>query len=614
MLKIQFILKILVTLSLVSKFSNIYAAENSAVFLSKWKKLLLYKDDLKKGLIDNKDFYVEKNGRYDYLAELKKFKFLLKENKKYGTHKLPLTCTFPARTKLIQQYFPNTLIKHKKCNDFEPWFKSLDAKSISLVYSSAYPNNPSSMFGHLLLKINKYPISDNKKNLLNYAVTFSAEVSPNDSGAEYAIKGLLGGYLGQYSLAPFYMKINTYNNVESRDLWEYELNYTPSQINLLVSHLWELYLYGQAKYFFATLNCSSFLMELLSLPLEENILTSSPYWYELPTEIIKRPFLINDFVRKTYYYPGKKKVFYASLPKDKSSIKKAIKTNNPDVVKDKDLYVLLHYFEYLKFKQEGKLNKQQSKFKFLLQKRIAKSNTMAISQKVARPIPPENSHSPMRFDFGLKQVGETEYLTFSHKQGFHDLFDNDQATIEFSEINFLKLDFELDLIKKDLSIDEIRLIDVNSIYEYNFFDPQFSWKLRSGVTRVKSYNMRSSHQLELNAASGVAKKFNHFLVNFYLGIDYRYSNFYKHNHNLLNTFELASYLSYKKIKIGLELKHLLPLLDGNVLNNSFSKLNATLSFHTGLNTQIRFISSYFTLNKSFDRRYSENEINFNYSY
>ena len=54
---------------------------------------------------------------------------------------------------------------------------------------------------------------------------------------------------------PYFYKVREYNDYESRDLWEYDLNLSPRAVAMLVAHLWEL---GSTyfDYFYLSENCS----------------------------------------------------------------------------------------------------------------------------------------------------------------------------------------------------------------------------------------------------------------------------------------------------------------------------------------------------------------------
>ena len=112
---------------------------------------------------------------------------------------------------------------------------------VTLVFSSYYLNNPSSAFGHTLLRLDKAEGAPRAKHfeLLDYGVDYAATVdTPN--AILYAVKGLFGRFQGQFKHYAYYYKVRQYGDYESRDLWEYDLALTPEETALLAAHLWEL--------------------------------------------------------------------------------------------------------------------------------------------------------------------------------------------------------------------------------------------------------------------------------------------------------------------------------------------------------------------------------------
>src|SRR5262249_25841967 len=127
-------------------------------------------------------------------------------------------------------------------------------------FPEAYLNNPPSMFGHTLLRIDAGPPGA-RKDLLAYGVNFSADTG-DDGGVNFAWKGILGYYHGRFGIHPYYDIVKQYGDWESRDIWEYELILDPDTVGLLVAHLWELRGVSSDYYFFNE-NCSSQLLALL---------------------------------------------------------------------------------------------------------------------------------------------------------------------------------------------------------------------------------------------------------------------------------------------------------------------------------------------------------------
>lgn len=206
--------------------------------------------------------------------------FNSKENWDTNNH---AQCLYPARRQLITKHLGENLFPQSKCPDYDEWFGKLNPQGISIVFAGNYPDNPGSLFGHTFIK---FIGKDTKEDLLDYALNYSAEVS-DDIGVLYAIKGLIGGYYGGFSLAPYYVKVNEYAEAEGRDLWEYKTALTPEESQFILSHIWELKNRAEFHYFFLSDNCSSFILKLLDLARPEWNLENKMPWYVIPLETVK---------------------------------------------------------------------------------------------------------------------------------------------------------------------------------------------------------------------------------------------------------------------------------------------------------------------------------------
>lgn len=173
-------------------------------------------------------------------------------------------CRFPARYAWLKSClgFDPTLLPEQACPRFDSWSGRLSPGSVTLLFASAYLSNPSSMYGHTFLRLNRRDRPTNER-LNDYCINFAAE-TPTRNGIAFAVRGLVGGYDGKFSTLPYYMQVQHYNNIERRDLWEYDLNLSSAAVDRLVRHLWEM---GDARfdYFFLTENCSYALLPLLEV-------------------------------------------------------------------------------------------------------------------------------------------------------------------------------------------------------------------------------------------------------------------------------------------------------------------------------------------------------------
>ncbi|HEX9241652.1 MAG TPA: DUF4105 domain-containing protein, partial [Anaeromyxobacter sp.] len=167
-------------------------------------------------------------------------------------------CRFPARLQFLAERLgiDRARLPSPACPKLERFREQTAARSVTLVFSSYYLNNPVSSFGHTFLRLNKAEEARAGKGheLLDMGVDYAA-VPDTKNPIAYAVKGLLGAFPGRFSRMAYYYKVRTYADAESRDLWEYDLAMTPDEVRLFVSHLWEL---GQTyfDYWYLDENCS----------------------------------------------------------------------------------------------------------------------------------------------------------------------------------------------------------------------------------------------------------------------------------------------------------------------------------------------------------------------
>ena len=103
--------------------------------------------------VDGSGFFFAKQGRRDPLAELQASWAAFATSEPRGVFKLHPQCAFPERFRWLRQHLGWTgpVVPCPKLDEYMALFK--EPSAVSVVFSSAFPNNPASMFGHTFLKI-----------------------------------------------------------------------------------------------------------------------------------------------------------------------------------------------------------------------------------------------------------------------------------------------------------------------------------------------------------------------------------------------------------------------------------------------------------------------------
>ena len=149
-------------------------------------------------------------------------------------------CAFVARRTWLSQRLGlnGDELPRVECPDYDRWRQGFDAAGLTLIFPEGFMNNPASIFGHTLLRVDARG-DDAGQDLLGWAIDFTAKAG-GESLPLYMAKGVFGFYPGVFGIRPYYQQLKLYADWENRDIWEYRLNVDPAGLDLLLMHLWEL--------------------------------------------------------------------------------------------------------------------------------------------------------------------------------------------------------------------------------------------------------------------------------------------------------------------------------------------------------------------------------------
>ncbi|MEK7355643.1 MAG: DUF4105 domain-containing protein, partial [Bdellovibrionota bacterium] len=277
-----------------------------------WLRLVHYKKGLFgwKSEADGPNFFVASDGRSNRSSELDATirGFFSTEKRKLQGEKQPaqsVRCQFPARFDwLDSQLGLASAVPGETCTEWNEFRERMAVKSVTLVFSSFYVGNPSSTFGHSLVRLNKSDGADGSDHhqLLDFGVNYAAEAT-TDNPVLYAMFGLAGIFKGQFTSLPYYYKVREYADFQSRDVWEYDLDLTAKETEYFVAHIWEL---GSTSfdYFYLTENCSYHMLTLIEAAAPRVSLVDRIPYFVIPTDTVKAAFEEQDLVKKTNFRPS----------------------------------------------------------------------------------------------------------------------------------------------------------------------------------------------------------------------------------------------------------------------------------------------------------------------
>ncbi|MEJ2508460.1 MAG: DUF4105 domain-containing protein [Gammaproteobacteria bacterium] len=475
-----------------------------------------------KSLVDDPGFFNAPDGRTDPQAELEATlaRFFSTTPAK-GEKQLP-QCKFIARYHWLKErlQFDSARLPEQACPEFDQWYAALDPQSVTLVFPAAYLNNPASMFGHTLLRVDAKG-QDKHTRLLAYAVNYAAATNETN-GFMFAIRGLFGGYVGVFSVAPYYDKVNEYSDIENRDIWEYRLNFTPAEVRRMLEHTWEL---GHTwfRYYFFDENCSYNLLSLLEVARPSLKLTEQFRWYAIPSDTVRAVTEVPGLLKDVTYRPARSTQLRYRIehtPVAQQYLAKDIATGEakPEGARIKALAdpdraaVLDLAFDYLSYERVSGDLPQKPTAQRLLALLNARSRIDVDAPPLKVPTPavrPDEGHKSALVAVGGGQRAEHGFMELRLRPAYHDLMDPEGGYVRGAQIRFLDL-----RARRYPDIDRNRIesftaLNITSLTPRNRLIKPLSWYLDVGWYHSRFAEGDEPVVFHLNGGAGLTYEPGH---------------------------------------------------------------------------------------------------------
>ena len=486
-----------------------------------WNRLLHYTKNLLTpgvhGLADARRFYLAPDGKTNPQAELEatlaSFFSGIQETDAVQNPQ----CQFIARFAWLDEQlgFDPERMPRQPCKRFHEWRDTLNPQGVTLIFPAAYINNPSSMYGHTLLRIDGKD-QDEKTRLLAYAINYAANTNETN-GIAFAINGLFGGYTGTFSIMPYYLKVREYNDLENRDIWEYELNLRPEEIDRLLMHLWELGPIWFDYYFFDE-NCSYYLLEVLEVARPDVDLTGRFRWWAIPSDTVRAVVEQKGLLKRTAYRPSNATLIQHRLglmDKNERSLsyrmsRGLVKPEDaqivalPAVERARVIEVSYDYLNYLRTTGRKPVEEPATLARELL---VARSHLAVDTDDPPVPVPevrPDQGHGTSRLALGAGRRDGANFVELRGRPTYHDLMDAEGGYARGAQIEFF--DFGLRDYDKDigLRVEDIRPVTIVSIAPRNEFFQPLSWKFDTGWARRRIADGSEPLVFGVQGGSGLA--------------------------------------------------------------------------------------------------------------
>ena len=466
-------------------------------------------------LVDSRAFFSSPQGKDDPRAELDAtLRSFFSDAPETDEQPHP-QCRFPARYAWLaaEVGLDAARLPRPQCRRYREWRAALDASQLTLVFASAYLNNPGSMYGHTLLRIDGAD-QDERTRILAYTLSFAADTNETN-GLVFAVKGLFGGYAGVFSMLPYYMKVREYGDLENRDLWEYELDLGPEEIERVLRHGWEL-LPAYFEYYFFDENCSYHLLALLQVARPELELTAPFRLWALPVDTVRALTREAGLVKNVRYRPANSTILGARLqgmaPQERRmardlglgelAVGDAALRAMPA---ERAAAVIEAGYDYLNYRRTTAVSKVPDGGGLAHELLVARSELPVPAQtpRVDPGVRPDHGHRTSRLAGGAGRRAGRDFFELGVRPTYHDLLDDDGGYIRGAQIEFFHLRARR-YEAEDARIESFIPVDIFSLSPRDeFFQPR-SWRFAAGWRRTAARNGDEPLALASEGGAGAA--------------------------------------------------------------------------------------------------------------
>jgi Domain of unknown function (DUF4105) len=462
---------------------------------NEWRALLHYREGWLgslKSSVDSSNFFLSPVGDISAEAELEATIVKLLDESPAGKS---ARCRFVARKAFLSQELTGfkERLHRERCEEFEEWRNALTVSQVTLVFIDAFLNNPASLFGHTLLRLDHA----NDNHLLSYAVQYSAVVNPRDPGLLYAVKGMFGGYKGYFSIAPYYASVSRYSEFELRDIWEYPLDLKENEVRRLVDHMWELQEVAFDYYYFDD-NCSALLAELLRAAAPRLVIDSrlaSPW--KIPIDLLHAlsSSAQDDILRDPRYRPSRARraiYSYALLSQDEQVQAHAVATGSLEVAdmlastqNDASKARILEFaHDQLLLKNEDNATRTYEVLR--ARSRLPRVVLQKGMEQVLREgrKPPHEAHASRQvsLESGYNS-NRGQYFEFGIRPAYHGLLDPAAGLQNGAQIEVLPASVRYYADQDAFRVERFDLIDIISLTPQIAGSSKISWSFRAARER-----------------------------------------------------------------------------------------------------------------------------------
>jgi Domain of unknown function (DUF4105) len=210
-------------------------------------------------------------------------------------------CRFPARALWLHQALGLPPRSTAHCAALAEFRERAPADRISLVFASENLSQPSSMMGHLFLKVAGQRADGTD---VAHAISFFTDAASFNLPKLF-YESMVVGKQGFFVLTPYHDEVRLYAVDEQRSLWEYELQLDAFTRDLMQAHMHELR-QTRITYFFQDYNCATLVQHILAIAAPQML--NGGGWWTTPKGVVQRAQAADLVASSTVQTPSRWRV------------------------------------------------------------------------------------------------------------------------------------------------------------------------------------------------------------------------------------------------------------------------------------------------------------------
>lgn len=404
---------------------------------AEWNKINQYHPTLGgvKSRVDDTSYFLAENGKRDPQAELEATIRAAYDEVMAEQSRQPKLCRWIARYQYLNRSMKALGFEYPapRCEGFERWKSGMARDNVSMIFASIYLNSPASMYGHIFMRFDSAKMGEFNR-LSDTTVGYTVN-SNGDFGPLFLAQSLAGGFPGNFVSVPYFMKVREYADLENRDLWEYQTDFTPAEIDKMHAFIWEQS-FTYVDYYFADDNCALILLATLEAGRPDlNLITSAKPWLA-PLDTVK--VLRNaGVVTKKRYRPSQYSTLISNVERAPEAVREQavalahsmkLPEEIPGANTQEQAQLLDLALGVLEYERNQKNSEQESIPISQFQLKLATLRSRVDSPAAYLPAPtprqsPDEGHDSFRIGMSLGQVDGIQYGQLNTRLVYHDSLD-----------------------------------------------------------------------------------------------------------------------------------------------------------------------------------------------